>query len=190
MSTSLDRICFDGFDKPIIKQVKGYLKNLDGFLYIYGAVGTGKTQLIADMVRHFIENREPILIKQQIGITDGKEKYDDKWSFKKCTFIKEAEFFNFLKTLWQHDSRVESDKIDILKKIDLFFIDDMGVKGEAPWIYERYYQIIDARYCNKLPTVITSNLSPESLKEVEPRVASRACSGDIIELQGEDRRTA
>lgn len=188
MSTSLGKTSFEGFDKTTIRIIKKYLSDLEGFLYIYGAVGTGKTQLLNDMVKEFLMNREPFLVKEQIGNTDGVPKYDDKWSFKQCSFIKEAEFFEYLKTLWQRESRAESEKIDLLKRIDLFFIDDMGVKGEAPWIYERYYQIIDARYCNKLPTVITSNLSIESLKEVEPRVASRVCSGLIIELQGEDRR--
>ena len=143
VQSTLARTSFDGFDKKSIKVARDFLKKFKDFLFIYGDVGVGKTQFLADMIREFIMTREPYVRKVENGSTNGVINWDEKWTFHQVAFIKEAEFFNYLKSLWQYgENKLEIDKIEKFKKVDLFFIDDMGVKGEAPWVYERYYQII------------------------------------------------
>jgi DNA replication protein DnaC len=49
-------------------------------------------------------------------------------------------------------------------------LDDFGTQNATGWAQEKLFQIINFRYTNRLPTVITSNLV---LGDIEPRIRSR-----------------
>jgi len=56
-------------------------------------------------------------------------------------------------------------------------MDDFGTQNATPWAQEKLFQIINARYINKLPTVITTNLI---LDEVESRIRSRLQDAEFV----------
>jgi DNA replication protein DnaC len=57
---------------------------------------------------------------------------------------------------------------------DFIIIDDVGSSGHTDWREEVLMELIDYRYSNRKPTVITSNLSPVELRSVYgSRIASR-----------------
>jgi DNA replication protein DnaC len=72
----------------------------------------------------------------------------------------------------------------------LLMIDDLGAAKPSEWIEEINFRLINHRYENRLPTIITSNVLPKELTErVGERVASRLVGmSDRIVIRGEDRR--
>lgn len=72
----------------------------------------------------------------------------------------------------------------------LLVIDDLGAEKASEWTQERLYGVIDHRYVNCLPLIVTSNLPLAKLAEqTGERVASRLaemCS--VVPMTGTDRR--
>jgi DNA replication protein DnaC len=72
----------------------------------------------------------------------------------------------------------------------LIFLDDVGAEKMSDWVEEVFYLIVNRKYSDLMPLVITSNLSIAELAErVGDRTASRLvemCS--IFRLPGNDRR--
>lgn len=56
------------------------------------------------------------------------------------------------------------------KKCHLLIIDDLGVEKPTEWAQARLDSIIDHRWLNQLPTVVTTNLKSEDLP---PRIVDR-----------------
>ncbi|QGP91687.1 DNA replication protein DnaC [Neomoorella glycerini] len=56
------------------------------------------------------------------------------------------------------------DRLELLKTAELVVLDDLGAERDSPWATERIYLIINARYAEQLPTIITSNLPLEELE--------------------------
>jgi len=56
-------------------------------------------------------------------------------------------------------------------------LDDFGTQNATAWAQEKLFQIINYRYINKLPTVITTNLM---LDEIEGRIRSRLQDDDFV----------
>jgi DNA replication protein DnaC len=67
-------------------------------------------------------------------------------------------------------------------------LDDLGTENATPWAREKLYQIINHRYNERLPTVITSNQRDDAIDE---RILSRMLDRDLstrLTLVGEDFR--
>ncbi len=183
------KIClYEGFESPGPEHLP--------FLFISGPVGTGKTQLCTDMVARFFKERQPLRFFNTINHPPEKEGQGyrkeeiEVWGYPEIHFQTELGFFELIKLTWDlHIKTREHEIMDRAREIEFLVIDDMGVKDYAPWVYERYFQILNYRYCNLLPTIISSNLDYSQLAKIEERIASRANSGLVIELTGEDRRT-
>lgn len=74
----------------------------------------------------------------------------------------------------------------------LLIVDDLGAAKDTEWTEEINYRLINHRYENHLPTVVTSNVPPAQLSQkLGERVASRLvgmCTRVV--LKGDDRRRA
>jgi DNA replication protein DnaC len=72
----------------------------------------------------------------------------------------------------------------------LLMIDDLGAAKPSEWTEEINFRLINHRYENRLPTIITSNVLPKELTErVGERVASRLVGmSDRVVIRGQDRR--
>ena len=55
---------------------------------------------------------------------------------------------------------------------EILIIDDFGTEQVAPWIDDRFYQIINDRYINKKVTIFTSNSKLEKLP-YDDRITNR-----------------
>jgi DNA replication protein DnaC len=74
---------------------------------------------------------------------------------------------------------------------DLLVIDDLGSERPTDWTAERLYALVNRRWLEERPTVATSNLEPEPLREaLGERVFSRLVGNDamVLRLTGHDRR--
>ncbi|HEY5728523.1 MAG TPA: ATP-binding protein, partial [Anaerolineales bacterium] len=68
-------------------------------------------------------------------------------------------------------------RFDDIRSANLLVMDDFGTQNATPWAQEKLFQIINYRYINKLPTVITTNLI---LDEIESRIRSRLQDTDFV----------
>ncbi len=69
--------------------------------------------------------------------------------------------------------------------VDLLVIDDLGAGQYTDWAADSLYRIIDARWSNDRPMIVTSNHHGEKLRGVVgDRIASRLSGGTQVALDG------
>lgn len=75
---------------------------------------------------------------------------------------------------------------------ELLVLDDIGAEKASEWTREKLYALIDHRYANCLPLIVTSNLDLGDLADqTGDRVASRlAGMSAVVTMDGYDRRFA
>ena len=110
-------------------------------LLIYGPPGTGKTFLTSCIANNLLEQLVPVIIISSIGMLNR---------------IKE--------TYTKGGAEAELEIINNLKDADLLIIDDLGAENDTDWAKEKIYEIIDSRYRDKKPLIVTTNLTREGLK--------------------------
>lgn len=72
----------------------------------------------------------------------------------------------------------------------LLVLDDLGRERVSDWTGEVIYALVNARYEEMLPTIVTSNLTPKELAASVywPCVSRLAEDGELVKLDGVDRR--
>lgn len=140
------------------------IKDGDGYWFV-GAVGTGKTWQAVATLKKFVLNI------QGTGL-----------------FVTVPDLLEEIRR--GYSDRQQGDFLDRVCSIGLLVLDDLGVEKQTEWVSEKLYQIINGRYNAMLPTVVTSNLSVESVEELlGQRLISRllGCC-EVIALEGDDKR--
>lgn len=74
----------------------------------------------------------------------------------------------------------------------LLIIDDLGAEKPSEWTGEQLYSLVNRRWLERLPTIITSNLPADDLAtNIDERVFSRLVDDALaVRLGGDDRRRA
>lgn len=84
-----------------------------------------------------------------------------------------------------------------ITSVDLLYIDDLGSERHTDWVVEQLYAVINERYENELPMLVTSNADSDVDKgqrrleeQIGPRTVSRLVEicGDPLPLFGPDHR--
>ena len=115
--------------------------------YLHGRVGNGKTVLACLML---LEKEKEMYLNVEGG---------------ECRFLSIAELISELKSSFgKEDGEGEMEILDKYRKAPLLVLDDFGTIKLSDWAYQIMYLILNYRYENLLPTIITSNFS---LKEIE-----------------------
>jgi DNA replication protein DnaC len=72
----------------------------------------------------------------------------------------------------------------------ILLLDDIGAAKESPWTEETVHRLVDHRYAERLPVVVTGNLTyAELAAKVGERVASRlAGMCTVVKFEGDDMR--
>lgn len=145
-------------------------------IYLYGDNGTGKTHLTACMANNLMEAGYSVLFTNIADIAKAI-----KATFNKSSTETEQMFF------------------DKLTSVGFLFIDDFGKeivkKGdEDTWLQNQIFEIINKRYNNRRPIIISSNYSLAELmtdrgvdKATVERIAE-VCKQAIMKLEGESFR--
>lgn len=118
--------------------IKSEMKN---GLIIYGNIGYEKTYLAACIANKMIEQNKIVLMEKSSSIIDK---------------IKES--FN-------KEGLSEIEIIELYSNVDMLIIDDFGNENLSKWALEKLYKIINNRYDNELPIVITTRYNKEQLIE-------------------------
>lgn len=83
------------------------------------------------------------------------------------------------------------ERLKLLKTMEVVILDDLGAERNTDWVTERLYLVINARYNEMLPTIITSNLELEELEKLPgwERIVSRLFEMcHLIRVDGPDYR--
>lgn len=109
--------------------------------------GYGKTHIAVGVCREFLNHR------------------------KSARFIYVPDLISELKQGFDEEGQNSyNSKMNFFKNVKLLALDDLGTENTTPWVREQLDTIINHRYVNKLPLIITVN---KTLGELMPRVASR-----------------
>ena len=160
----------DCSNEKMSRMAKRYVENFDTFykdgkgLLLYGDVGTGKTYIACMIANALIDKGYPVLV---------------------------TNFSRILNTL--QGTFEKQEYLDSLNQFKLLVIDDLGVERDTGFAKEQVFSIIDSRYREGKPMIITTNLTMQKLateteladKRVYDRLIERCFP---VEVKGESRR--
>ncbi|HUE98884.1 MAG TPA: ATP-binding protein [Anaerolineales bacterium] len=134
-------------------QAYHYTKSLNGWLLLQGGFGCGKTHLAAAIANYAVEMGVPTL------------------------FLTVPDLLDMLRFSYDSEDTTFENRFNEIRNASLLVLDDFGTQNATGWAQEKLFQIINYRYINKLPLVITTNLS---LDEIEPRIRSRLADPELV----------
>ncbi len=117
-----------------------------GWLLLEGGYGCGKTHLAAAIGNARIAHGEEVL------------------------FVTSPDLLDHLRGSYGDTEHGYDDTFERLKGVPLLILDDLGVENPSPWAKEKLFQLLNHRYTQRLPTVITTNAE---LERLDPRLKSR-----------------
>lgn len=132
-------------NKKVYQSLKEYSEKLANSverkgLILVGNNGVGKTHLACSIANELIKDGIPIIYGTLINLL--------------------AE----LKNTYDVDNNISEMKIiKLYEKVDLLIIDDLGKEKPSEWGLEKLFTIINSRYENNLPVIITTNYDQNSL---------------------------
>ena len=131
----------DSFTKLLANPTE-YEKN---GLFFVGSKGTGKTHLAASIANKLMNEGVTVIIATMIELLDNI----------KNTFNQQS--------TGERPKLTEAELMKSYKEVDLLIIDDMGKEQPTRWALTKMYGIINARYENYAPIIVTSNYSADEL---------------------------
>jgi DNA replication protein DnaC len=139
-------------------------------IYLSGQTGTGKTYLSTCMANELIKLGKLVLLTSSFKLNQ-----------------------DFIKSYACKDLETKNNILSKYLDVEVLFIDDLGTELRQPNITGNYlYHIINERRLNKKPTVITTNLNLEDLRDYyDERIFSRIVdktNAICIYLEGKDLR--
>lgn len=117
-------------------------------LYFYGRTGLGKTHLSLAIANEVISKGYNVIYGSVI------------------TFLNKMEKEKF--------GRADTDTEGLLIDADLLILDDLGAEFTTAYTTSALYNVLNSRICKGVPTIISSNLDLEEIRERYPEsIASR-----------------
>lgn len=166
----LDHLTFDNFNprgrvgmlprqadsiEQAYNQAHHFAQHMDGWLLLQGGYGCGKTHLAAAIANFTVSLGVPTL------------------------FITVPDLLDSLRFAYQDPEATFEERFEEIRQAPLLVMDDFGTQNATPWAQEKLFQIINYRYTNRLPLVVTTNLPFE---QIEGRIRSRLDDRDWVTI--------
>ena len=170
---------FDSFNSQrrgkIYEAAKQYAEDFtpqtNAGLILFGKAGTGKTHLAVAIARYIIEQKQiAVRVARTVEL-----------------------LANIRQTFTEHDGYRAENETELIQKlthVPLLVLDDLGAEKVSDWVREVLYRIIDERWLEQRPIIVTSNLNLKEREEkIGDRIGSRIAGMCIpIEMQNQDYR--
>ena len=156
---------------------------------LHGPVGSGKSHLAAALCLEAVKQGAEAGWRQE----DGMSTYSPYTPGHKWSRIVSGVLFRDIQATVERlkPNHEDADKrLKLLRDCAFLAFDDLGSERLTDWTLDRVSLILRTRYDYMRPTVVTTNLSPSELGRIDPRLASRLCSGVVHKCSGRDRRLA
>jgi DNA replication protein DnaC len=134
-------------------QARIFAENRKGWLLLSGRFGCGKTHLAAAVANFSVDLGVPTL------------------------FLTVPDLLDTLRFSYDNPEATFESRFDEIRNAPLLVMDDFGTQNATEWAQEKLFQILNYRYINRLPLVVTTNLM---LEEMEPRIRSRLEDPEIV----------
>ena len=134
-------------------RARQYAGLLDGWLLLQGGFGCGKTHLAAAIANFVVGLGVPTL------------------------FLTVPDLLDTLRFSYASEDTTFEQRFDEIRNAPLLVLDDFGTQNATAWAQEKLFQIVNYRYINKLPLVVTTNLD---LDEIEARIRSRLADPELV----------
>jgi DNA replication protein DnaC len=134
-------------------QSKKFATELQGWLVLEGGYGSGKTHLAAAIANFAVAVGLPTI------------------------FITVPDLLDTLRFTYSSTEDSFEDRFEEIRQTPLLILDDFGTQNATAWAQEKLFQIVNHRYINKLPLVLTTNLA---LDQIEGRIRSRLSDPELV----------
>ena len=92
-------------------------------------------------------------------------------------FLTVPDLLDTLRYAYDSEDTTFEKRFEEIRNAQLLVLDDFGTQNATGWAQEKLFQIVNYRYINKLPTIVTSNLA---LDEIEERIRSRLADPELV----------
>ncbi|MCW5878992.1 MAG: ATP-binding protein [Anaerolineales bacterium] len=133
-------------------QAQHFARQMEGWLLLEGGYGSGKTHLAAAIANFAVSVGLPAI------------------------FITVPDLLDELRFSYGSEHGFE-ERFEEIRQAPLLILDDFGTQNATEWAQEKLFQILNHRYINRLPLVVTTNLS---LDQVEGRIRSRLSDPELV----------
>ncbi len=133
-----------------------FAQNPDGWLFLIGPNGCGKTHLAAAIANQSLEEGAVVLFAVVPDLLDHL----------RAAFAPNA-------------AEVYDQLFAKMREAELLILDDLGAQQSSSWANEKLFQLLNYRYNMGMPTVITAN--PKGLQGVDERIRSRLSDISLVE---------
>ncbi len=134
-------------------RARQYAGSLNGWLLLQGGFGSGKTHLAAAIANSVVGMGVPTL------------------------FLTVPDLLDTLRFSYDSEDTSFEQRFEEIRNAPLLVLDDFGTQNATTWAQEKLFQIVNYRYINKLPLVVTTNLE---LDEIEARIRSRLADPELV----------
>jgi DNA replication protein DnaC len=127
-----------------------------GWLILTGASGSGKTHIAAAAANAVLARGRALF------------------------FIVVPDLLDHLRASFSPQSEVSYDDLfELVRSVPVLVLDDFGAQSSTPWAQEKLYQLINHRYNQRAPTIITMR---EPLSALEDRFRTRLADPDLARV--------
>ena len=142
---------FDDFEvvsgtEQAFEAAREFARNPEGWLYLRGGVGVGKTHLAVAAALEIRERNGSVSSRSSGSPGPPADTFDPAQGV------------------------AYDDRFNAIRGAFLLVLDDLGTENTTPWAREKLYQIFNHRYVERLPTIVTSN---QDHRHVDERILSR-----------------
>lgn len=130
-----------------------FAQKLEGWLLLQGGYGCGKTHLAAAIGNFAVSMGVPTL------------------------FLTVPDLLDTLRFSYDSPEATFEQRFEEIRTAPLLIMDDFGTQNATSWAQEKLFQIVNYRYVNRLPLVITTNLM---LEQIEGRIRSRLEDPNLV----------